>query len=62
MILCQVDKGWIVMAILGCQLNYIWNKLQSRNGGHNCDPDLKAERQHVYFIYIYIENEFGSAN
>jgi hypothetical protein len=23
MIVCQIDKGWIVMAILGCQLNYI---------------------------------------
>ena len=33
----QVDKGWIVMAILGCQLDYIWNELQSRNGGHTCD-------------------------
>jgi hypothetical protein len=37
---CQIDKGWLVMAILGCQLDYIWNELQSRNGGHTCDPDL----------------------
>ena len=33
-----------VMAILGCQLDYIWNELQSRNGGHTCDPDLEAGR------------------
>ena len=32
------------MAILGCQLDYIWNELQSRNGGHTCDPDLEAGR------------------
>lgn len=36
------------MAILGCQLDYIWNKLQSRNGGHSCDPDLEAGRQHAF--------------
>jgi hypothetical protein len=24
----------IVMAVPGCQLDYIWNELQSRNGGH----------------------------
>ena len=30
MMLCQIDKGWIVMEILSCQLDYIWNELQSR--------------------------------
>lgn len=25
------------MASLGCQLDYIWNELQSRNGGHSCE-------------------------
>jgi|UPI00001F7C3D hypothetical protein len=39
----QVDKGWIVMTILGCQFDYIWNELQSRNEGHTCDPDLEAD-------------------
>ena len=34
-----------VMAILGCQLDYIWNELQSRNGGLAYDPDLEAGRQ-----------------
>jgi hypothetical protein len=32
----------IVMAIPGCQLDYVWNELQSRIGGHTCDPDLDA--------------------
>jgi hypothetical protein len=30
------------MAIHGCQLDYIWNELQSRIGGLTCDPDLEA--------------------
>lgn len=25
-----------VVAIPGCQLDYIWNERQSRNGGHTC--------------------------
>jgi hypothetical protein len=25
MIVCQIDKGWIVVAILSCQIDYIWN-------------------------------------
>ena len=35
----------IVMATPGCQLDYLWNELQFRNGGHTCDPDLEAGRQ-----------------
>ena len=34
---------YTVVAIPGCQLDYIWNELQSRNGGHTCDPDLEAQ-------------------
>jgi hypothetical protein len=30
------------MAIPGCQLDYIWNELQSRIEGLTCDPDLEA--------------------
>ena len=33
------------MAIPGCQLDYIWNELQSRNEGHTCDPDLETGKQ-----------------
>ena len=33
------------MAILGCQLDYIWNELQSRIGRLTCDPNLEAEIQ-----------------
>ena len=28
--MCQIDKGWIVMAILVCQVHYIWNELYYR--------------------------------
>jgi hypothetical protein len=45
--LCQVDRRWIVTAILSCQLDNIWNELQSRNGRHTCDPDLEAGRHRV---------------
>ena len=31
-----------VMAIPNCQLDYIWNEQQPRNGGHTCDADLEA--------------------
>ena len=34
-----------VMAILGCQPEYIWSKLQSRIEGITYGPDLKAGRQ-----------------
>lgn len=42
--LCQVDKGWIVVVIPGCQLDYIWNELQSRIGRLTSDPYLEAWR------------------
>ena len=42
--LCQVDKGWIVVAIPGCQLDNIWNNLQSGIGRLTSDPYLEAWR------------------
>lgn len=30
------------MAILGCQLGYVWHELQSTNGGHPCHQDLEV--------------------
>jgi hypothetical protein len=33
-----------VVAIPGCQLDYIWNELQSRIGRLTSDPDLEAWR------------------
>ena len=30
MIVCQLDKGWIVMVIFSYQLVYIWTELQPR--------------------------------
>ena len=35
------------MAIVGCQLDRIWNKLRSRNEGYTCDLDLEAGKQHT---------------
>ena len=43
--MCQNDKGWIVMAILDCQLDCTWNELQSRKGEHTYDPNLEAGRE-----------------
>jgi hypothetical protein len=42
--LCQVDKGWIVVAIPGCQLDNIWNELQFGIGRLTSDPYLEAWR------------------
>ena len=42
----------IVMAILGCQLDCIWDELQSRNGGHTCDPNLEAGRQLAFDLDV----------
>ena len=42
--LCQIDKGWIVVAIPGCQLDNIWNELQSGIGRLTSDPYLEAWR------------------
>ena len=42
--LCQVDKGWIVVAIPGCQLDNIWNELQFGIGRLSSDPYLEAWR------------------
>lgn len=39
------------VAIPGCQLEYIWNELQSRVGGLTCDPGLEAAR-HKFLILI----------
>ena len=45
---CESVTGKLtVTAIPGCQLDYIWNELQSRNGGHTCDPDLEAGRHRL---------------
>lgn len=40
------------MTILGCQLDYIWNELQSRNGGYTWDPDLEVGRQQAFELNL----------
>ena len=44
-----------MIAILGCQHDYIWNELQSRNGGHACDLDLESGG-HRLLIWIPASN------
>jgi hypothetical protein len=36
-----------MVAISGCQLDDIWNELQSRSEGHTCDPDPEAGRHRL---------------
>ena len=44
----MIDKRWIVVAILGCQVDCIRNEQQSRNGGTSLiDPDIVAGRQNA---------------
>jgi hypothetical protein len=33
-----------IVAVPGCQLDHIWNELQSRIGRLTCDPNLEAGR------------------
>jgi hypothetical protein len=39
----------------------IWNELQSRNGGHTCDPDLEAGR-HRLLIFTWDGAHFCSSS
>ena len=39
---CVKSTG--IVAIPGCQLDYIWNELQSRIGKLTYDPNLEAQR------------------
>ena len=36
-----------MMAISGCQLDYMWTEVQYRNRGHNCDADLEGRRHRL---------------
>jgi hypothetical protein len=47
-----------VKTIPGCQLDYIWNELQSRNGGHTCGPYLMAGR-HRFLTWILTWRSWG---
>jgi hypothetical protein len=47
-----------VVAIPGCQLDYIWNELQSRIGRPTSDPYLEAWRQ-KFLIWILVWNSSG---
>jgi hypothetical protein len=43
----------LVVAIPGCQLDYIWNELQSRIGRLTSDPNLEAGR-YKFLTWILI--------
>jgi hypothetical protein len=38
----EIDKRLIEMPILICQLDYIWNEIQSKKGEDTSDLDLEA--------------------
>jgi hypothetical protein len=40
------------MAVPSCQFDYIWKGLQSRNGGHNYDPDFEAGKHRFLIWYL----------
>ena len=46
------------MAIPDCQLNYIWDELQSRIGGFIWDPDLEDGR-HKFLTWILAWRSWG---
>jgi hypothetical protein len=43
------------VVIPGCQLDYIWNELQSRIGRLICDPNLEAGRKKVSDLDLGME-------
>jgi hypothetical protein len=47
-----------VVAIFGCQLDYMWNELQSRIGSLTCDPDLEAWR-YKFLTWILAWRSWG---
>jgi hypothetical protein len=51
-------KDIIVVAIPGCYLDCIWNKLQFRNEEHTCDPDLESGR-HRFQTWIVLWRSWG---
>ena len=42
-----------VVAIPGCQLDYIWNELQSRIGRLTSDSNLEAGGEFVIWILVW---------
>ena len=48
-----------VMAIPGCQLDYIWNELQSRIGGLTCYPNLETGRHKFLDLGVAILRHSG---
>jgi hypothetical protein len=49
---------WPMIAVPGCQLDYIWNELQSRIGGLTSGPELEAGR-HKFLTWILTWRSWG---
>lgn len=43
----------VVVAILACQLDYIWNGLQSRSEGYSCGPAFWMPHAYMLFFFVY---------
>ena len=54
----QLFHKILVMAVPGCQLDYMWNELQFRIEGYTCDPDLEAGR-YKFLIWILAWRSWG---
>lgn len=46
--MCEVDNWWIVMDILGCQLDFMCNVVQCISGGPTLEADLEAGRHFAF--------------
>lgn len=44
------------MAIPDCQLDYIWNKLHSKSGGHTYDPDPEVRRHGLLTQFLTLDD------
>ena len=54
----QAEQWDPVVAIPGCQLDYIWNDLQSRTGRFTSDPNLEAGR-YKFLTWILAWRSWG---
>lgn len=43
------------MAVLDCQLDYLWNELHSRNGRHTCGRILRQEDTYLVWLHLLLE-------
>ena len=56
MIVCQVDNGSIMIVVLGCQLYYIRNELQYKNGVQSSDLFLKGKNNRPMILIVRLDD------